>query len=197
MCCSTVSQITSGIEPTVHYIPSLARCDLSEISSWLLCPFWIHWLVFRKINLWEKWSSCLRAYGFRLGVPAFSFNGIPIGHVFLAFPGVQLAHTLVFPFPRPLGERALSLFLGFSWASPVGLKCVLVRLMSSCSSEKLQGEVHQTVHQLIPHSISPRAPVGNRHLKSKGAPGPLHSECFYLSTIYERLSSFIVFLLMF
>ena len=56
------------------------------------------------------------------------FNGIPIGHVFLAFPGVLLAHTLVLPFPRPLGERALSPFLGFSLAPSVGLKCVLVGL---------------------------------------------------------------------
>ena len=38
--------------------------------------------------------SCLRMYCFKVGVPAFFFfNGICIGHAFLAFPEVPLTHT--------------------------------------------------------------------------------------------------------
>ena len=40
--------------------------------------------------------------------------------------------------------------------------CSAGTLMSSCSGEKLQGEVYQKVNQLIPPlSILPKAPVGN------------------------------------
>ena len=53
------------------------------------------------------------------------------------------------------------LFPGVSMSALCRLNvCSGGTLMSSCSGEKLQREVYQTVHQLIPSlSISPRAPV--------------------------------------
>ena len=139
-----------------------ARCDPSEAPLFLalFVLFWIHWLVFWPVNLWEKWYSCLRGYCFRLGVPAYSFNGIHIGRMFLAFPGVPLAHIsgLTFSQTQGGGEKGKSSpFLGFLQVPSVGLKRVLREavgggdLISSCSGEKLQGEVYQKVNQLIPH----------------------------------------------
>ena len=135
MCCSTGSKITSGIKTIVHYISSQARCNPSEtpLLDPLFVLFWIYWMVFWQVSLWEKWSSCLRGYCFRLGVPASLFKGMSIGDVFLVFPGVLLAHTLVLPFIDlglgwGVGGGGELFLLGFSWAPSVGLKSVHVGL---------------------------------------------------------------------
>ena len=65
-----MSESISGIKTIVRYVSSLTRCDLSQtpLCGPLSGLFWIHWLVFWQVNLWEKWSSCLRGYSFQLGV---------------------------------------------------------------------------------------------------------------------------------
>ena len=69
-------------------------------------------------------------------------------------------------------------------------------LRSSCSGERLQGEIYQKVNRLIPHcQFYPELLWGIRCLKSKGAPGPLHSSVFL--SFYPVRDSHLLFFLCF
>lgn len=111
--------------------------------------FWIHWLVFWQVNLWEKWSSCLRGYSFQLGVQHPFLIGFVLAMYFWPSLGGPSTDFWSYLFLDLWGKELLP---GVSMSALCTLNMSSGgTLTSSCSGEKFQHEVYQTVHQLIPH----------------------------------------------
>ena len=108
-------------------------------------------------------------------------------------------HTLlVSPFGDLWGKSSVS-FPGAFMSAICRLNvCSGGTLMSSCSGEKLQGEVYQKVNQLIPHCQFYLGLLwGIRRLKSKGVPGLFIHQSVSLFLPYERGSHLLFFCLCF